>query len=215
MRLAERQRPDIQLAKILGWLSGDGHVEERTEKRSGITHRELRFFPDDLEIANAFSSNFRNRFGVTPRIQNTQSSLGCYTVRIAHASTVTFLLSLATFGHFGWRLPRFESEQQSVQWIKCFFDCEAYVNTLFRAVQVKLVNRQGLGQIDQKLNQLGVVARFYGPYRQSDPRWSPYYLLQIKGRVAVRSYSEVIGFNHPLKLAKLKSLLDSRRHLPS
>jgi hypothetical protein len=199
-------KPDLELARVHGWLSGDGRVEERQEKKEGNTHYEVRFFPDHLTIAELFRANFAKRFGKLPHLHDTRNTQGCYTVRLRDVKICRFILSLGPFGHFGWHMPRYEFDEEKSEWVRCFFDDEAHVNVSGACIQVKSVNERGLRQVCEALNELWVDAKIYGPSEQDNPRWSPYFMLVIP-KAAMASHYRLVGFNHHDKMEKLGGLL--------
>lgn len=168
---------DLALARVLGYLSGDGRVEARREKGQRSIHYEVRFFPDTEYLAKFFCENFQEKFGLKPRIYDTLWKDGCYTVRFRGKNVCQFLLSIGSFDHHSWRLPSFNSDEEYIQWIKSFFDCEGYVNLYSKSIQVKSVNRVGLQQIYSKLDELGIKSKIYGPLCPKNRRWTPYYML--------------------------------------
>lgn len=179
---------DLALARVLGYLSGDGRVEARTEKGKRSIHYEVRFFPDSRYIATFFCENFQGRFKARPRVYDTLLTDGCYTVRFRGKNICQFLLSIGAFNHHSWRLPDFKSNEEHIQWIKCFFDCEGYVNLHSKSIQVKSVNKIGLQQVHSKLTELGISPKLYGPLPQKNRKWTSYYMLEIRGKSALYSY---------------------------
>lgn len=204
MRIPEKS--DLALVRVLGYLSGDGRVEARREKGKRSIHYEVRFFPDNRHIATVFCEDFQERFKLRPRVYNTLLTEGCYTVRFRGKDVCQFLLSIGAFNHKSWRLPDFESNEEHIQWIKAFLDCEGYVNLKFKSIQIKSVNRMGLQQVYSKLTELGISSKLYGPLLQKNPKWTPYYMLEIRGKSALQTYRDRIGFNHPSKHERLMNL---------
>ena len=201
--------PDLELARIHGWLSGDGRAESRLEKGKHSPHLEVRFFPDNAAIANLFQTNFKNRFGIIPCLYDTRATDGCFTVRFWNVEKCRFILSLGPYGHFGWHVPDFRFPQEKREWARCFFDDEAHVNESSMCIQTKSVNQSGLRQLHNSISDLGVESKIYGPYKQNNPAWSPYSMLVIPGS-ALETYAEMIGFNHPGKADSLSNLISLR-----
>ncbi len=194
------------LARILGWLSGDGYVRIRPEKGKQSSHYEIGFFPDNRGLADLFSVDFEKEFRVKPHIHDPVSARDCFRVGIADVKACQSLLSTASFGHIAWRLPSSYTPQEHIEWIRAFLDCEAHVNVSARSIQAKSVNLDGLKQIHMKLAELGVHSQLYGPYSQRKPNWSPYLVLNMRGVRTIREYSSMIGFNHPAKIRALLSI---------
>ena len=202
----------LSLARILGWLSGDGYVRIRPEKGKRSSHYEISFFPDNRDLANLFCVDFEEEFRVKPCIYDPVSPRECFRVRIADVKACQFLLSTASFGHHAWRLPGSYAPQEYIEWIRAFLDCEAHVNVTARSIQAKSVNIDGMKQIHKKLAELGVHSQLYGRYSQRKPNWSPYAVLNMKGVRTIREYSSVIGFNHPAKTGALLSISPVQSH---
>jgi hypothetical protein len=59
------------------------------------------------------------------------------------------LLSLGDYSGLNWTIPENLTREQIKEWIKCFFDCEAYVNHYSKSIQVKSINYRGLKKIQK------------------------------------------------------------------
>jgi hypothetical protein len=127
----------LALARILGWLSGDGYVRIRPEKGKQGSHYEIGFFPDNRDLANLFCAEFEKEFRVKPHVYDPVSARECFRVRIADVKASQFLLSTASFGHHAWRLPSSYDSQEYTEWIRAFLDCEAHVSVTARSIQAK------------------------------------------------------------------------------
>jgi len=68
----------LALARILGWLSGDGYVRIRPEKGKQSSHYEIGFFPDNRDLANLFCVEFEKEFRVKPHIYDRVSKRVLY-----------------------------------------------------------------------------------------------------------------------------------------
>lgn len=199
-------KPDLPLARIHGWLSGDGHADARVEANKKSVHYELRFFPDVKYLAELYVLNFERRFQVEPHVYDTRHTEGCYTVRVRNVAACRFILSVGTLGHHTWRIPSFGHQEEYVQWIRSYYDCEARVYRAVKAIQTKSVNHQGLEQVHTRLNQFGIPSTLYGPYPQAKETWSPYWVLSVAGKSAIKAFALKIGFNHPMKQRVLMSI---------
>ena len=197
---------DLPLARIHGWLAGDGHADARVEPDKHGVHYELRFFPDSKKLAGLFALNFRKQLRVRPHIHDTRGTEECYAVRVRNVAACRLILSVAPLGRHTWPIPSFGYEEEHVQWIKSYYDCEARVYGPQHAIQAKSVNNEGLEQVRMRLGQIGVRSNLHGPYHQKKETWAPYWVLSITGRSEARSHALKVGFNHPAKLRALMSI---------
>jgi len=151
---------DLPLARIHGWLAGDGHADARVEPDKHGVHYELRFFPDSKKLAGLFALNFRKRFRVRPHIHDTRGTEECYAVRVRNVTACRLILSVAPLGRHTWPIPSFGYEEEHVQWIKSYYHCACLESTqpvsLSREigiwVQSLLAERRGDSQSRRQTN---------------------------------------------------------------
>ncbi|MBN2067657.1 MAG: hypothetical protein JW744_04275, partial [Candidatus Diapherotrites archaeon] len=93
------------------------------------------------------------------------------------------------------------------EWLRAFFDDEAYVDLRDFRISVNSVNPNGLKQAQEMLKKFGIEnTSFNGPYRYK--KCISYRLTILKEDV--ERFRVYIGFNHPKKVRDLEELLDLR-----
>ncbi len=196
-------------AAITSYLSGDGWI--RSDKHD--SRYEIRFFLDDLQLAERVVKLFENEFNVHPKIKKIESTVpegrGYFKVEISNKPVCEHLLKLGTYGGLTWTIPDKLNEECKREWIRCFFDCEAYVNIKKRQIQLKSINGKGLCNLQKLLEEELIFPKIYGPYKQKGQNHNPYYFLIILGKANIARYSEKIGFYHTRKIESLSKLIES------
>lgn len=193
---------------IMAYLSGDGYIKVREKS----FHYDIQLFLDDLVIAKRAVNLFKKEFGIIPKIRIVPSTVGSgvgyYKVEVSSKPICLHLLSIANYDGLRWSIPKNISKPLLKEWIKCFFDCEAYVNNFASQIQVKSVNCSGLNDIQDKLFLFGINSKVYGPYDNGENH-NPYFMLSIYNSEDVRRYNQLIGFYHSRKKRELKSFKSS------
>lgn len=192
---------------IMAYICGDGYIAVRDK---GF-HHDIYIALDDLYLAKKLAGLFLKEFNILPRIKKEKTKVkdgfGYYSVRVASKPACLHLLSIGQYGGLNWTIPSGLSKNLLKEWIKCFFDCEAYVNYSKRQIQVKSVNGKGLGDLQSKLFRLKVQGKVYGPF-DNGLNHNPYFMLSIFGRDNLITYGKHIGFYHPKKSKSLQRLLN-------
>ena len=96
-----------------------------------------------------------------------------------------------------------KNETLKIEWLKSFFDGEGHVSN--RDIRLQSVNEKGLRQVKQLLSDIGIESRFY-KYERKNRNWNTNYILSIIKKDYRKMYLNKIGFNHEIKLSKLKQL---------
>ena len=195
-------------AAISAYLCGDGSICIRQEKHI----YEIRFAIDDLILAKRIVNLFEREFNVSPIIKKIKSKTatgpGYFNVRISSKPVGKHLLQIGSYGGLDWNIPLKLDTESKKEWIRCFFDCEAYVNLLKKQIQVKSINQVGLNNLKELLEEQQIFPKFYGPYKQKGENHNPYYFLIIYGKDNIRKYCEKIGFYHSKKINNLHKLAE-------
>jgi len=189
---------------INAYLCGDGWIKIRKEKnRKNAIHYEIRIFQKNLELAKRIVRLFKKEFNITPTIKEGK---GCFYVQIKNKPVCLNLISLGNYGGLEWNIPKNLNKEFLIEWIKCFFDCEAYVNHVSRTIQVKSINHDGLVNIQKALEVLGINSRVYGPYKQKSKKHNDYSMLTILKNEVIK-YKNLINFYHPDRRKKLNNIV--------
>jgi intein/homing endonuclease len=190
-------------AKILGFLAGDGHVNVRKEGHA--FHHEIEFYPDIEALAQQFILAFNKLYQLKPAIKKCKNY---YRIRISNKAACKDLLNTTKFGVLRWCVPRsyFTSSEQEAEWIRAYYDCEAHVEK--KRIVLQSVNKKGILEVQRLLKKFDVESRVY-KYKRKNKNWNTNYLLFIQKRKSREAFLNNIGFNHPVKLEKLRlSLAD-------
>lgn len=188
------------LSKLSGFIMGDGYLEIREEKN--WRHYEIRFYPDDLFLANLFCDTFYRLYEKKPSI----TSLGnYYCVRVTSKFACEHLTKFASYKTLKWRAPKkfLIDRTAKIEFVRALFDCEGYVGA--KNIQFQSVNKKGINDLAQILLELGVISKIYS-YKRSNPNWNINYILIIPRKENIKRYLEIIGFNHSSKKNKLNLL---------
>lgn len=208
----KKQHSKVRISKKLSkekisinaYLCGDGWIKVRKEKEN-IVHYEIKIYLDNLALSKKVVSMFVKEYNITPKIRILKNY---YNIEIKSKPVCMDLLNIGSYDSLNWRIPRDIKSVLIKNWIRCFFDCEAYVSFYEKNIQVKSVNRNGLISIMDELSKLNIISKVYGPYKQKMAHHSDYSVLVLPLKNGnLKKYESLISFNHPVKKYKLKKLL--------
>lgn len=196
-------KKDENLARICGFLCGDGNISVWTDKNNH-NHYEVRFFPDDLEMAVVYINSFEKFFGMKPKMFDRKNY---YNVLLCSKIAADYLRNNFNFGVYNWRAPMniLDSNKNKIEFVKAFFDCEAYVGK--KSICVQSVCKEGLLDIKEMLFSLGINSKIY-KYERKNKNWKDNYLLFIIDKENIIKYQKLIGFNHSVKKIKLAGMAE-------
>ncbi len=191
-------------ARVHGYLCGDGSVSIRKEKRrSGdVHHADIRFYPDHESLIRTFTEAFCRIYVKKPAVRDMGKF---YFLTLTSMTAAKDLLADGSMTSLGWRVPEWvvSNERNSKEWIRAFFDCEAYVGKA--DLRVQSVNQPGLRQVAGMLRNFGIASREYS-YQRKNKNWNTNYHLVIAKREDRKAFLNLIGFNHAVKLEKLANI---------
>lgn len=95
-----------------------------------------------------------------------------------------------------------------IEWLRAFFDDEAYVDKFCNNITLNVVNKQGLKQIQNLFNRLGIhETSLTGPYF-----YKKYYTYRLKVlKSGLVKFHKIIGFTHNKKKTALETLITKIR----
>ena len=137
------EKTKVNKSRILGYLAGDGsvfrYIDRNNEEYFGIS-----FFPDNLCVAKTYVDDMSKVYGVVLKIKEEKNH---YNISIKNRVIYKELMSIGSYGNLDWKVPfKFlDTEQMKKEWLRSFFDCEAYVGK--NVIQVQSVNESGLNQV--------------------------------------------------------------------
>ena len=187
-------------ARVIGYLMGDGSVTLRHQKE-GSNHHTICFYPDDEQMLKSFLYAFKKIYSLVPKIQKVP---GHFRVRVGSKAAMIDLLKLGSFRSMEWRIPTQLLTSQDVkrEWLRAFYDSEAYVGP--QTITVQSVNENGLRQVQELLREFEIESRLYS-YERKEKRWNTNYLLHIAKKADRIRFLKHIGFNHSAKHRKLEA----------
>ncbi len=196
------QHDEKSLARLCGFLAGDGSVKIRTES-SGKIHHTMEFYPDDESLIEPFFQATEKIYGKRGKVERYQNH---FRIRYYSKTIVEDILKIATFGIYDWDIPGFIGKKKPLmrEWLRAFFDAEAYVGKSH--IKVQSVNGIGLKKVATMLEEFGIIPRFY-TYEPKRSNWSKVYILIINKKSDRTMFLNRIGFNHIKKQQLLRSIV--------
>jgi len=190
---------DIFKSRLCGFLAADGSVIIRKEAGTNRFHYDVQFYPDHYTLVKLYEEAFKAVYG---KELNIKQKHNFFFVRASSKFAAQNLASLANFNSKNWTIPKFlKTKELKKVWLKAYFDCDGYVCKNY--VQVQSVNKTGLEKMKKVLYEFGIKSKIYS-YRRQQTAWSTNYLLNIPRKNEMLKFMLEIGFDHPLKCAKLK-----------
>jgi hypothetical protein len=185
-------------ARLFGYLAGDGNI--LIGNRINNFHHTVRFYPDHKSMVEAFCEAFIKVYGKTPAIKKLHNH---YFVYMDSKIIVQDIMLSAKFGTSNWQVPYkiLYNKECKKEWLRAFFDCEAYVGK--DRIKIQCINKLGMKQVRRLLNEFNIVLNSY-IYTPKNKNWNTNYILVIYNKEMRKKYLDLIGFNHALKLTKLK-----------
>ncbi len=190
-------------AKLCGFLAGDGTVKMRRENKNvTIINYEVNFFPDHISLVIPYIQAFEELYCKKPSIKMDGK---LYRIRTKCKIAYLDLSKIGKFGLYNWEVPLnfLKNDKLKIEWLKAFFDSEGHVSN--RDIRLQSVNEKGLQQIKQLLLDIGIESRMY-KYERKNKHWNTNYILSIIKKNHRKMYLNKIGFNHEIKLSKLKQI---------
>lgn len=188
-------------SRLFGYLAGDGNI--LIGNRISNFHHTVRFFPDHKSLIKPFCEAFDKVYNKKPKVKELQNH---YFLYVDSKIVVQDIINSAKFGVLNWKIPHemLYNEENKKEWLKAFFDCESYVGEKY--VRLQTVNKIGMKQIKELLKEFGITANSY-EYMPKNKNWNLNHILIIGKKYMRKRYLNKIGFNHTLKLNRLKKTL--------
>ncbi len=188
-------------ARLFGYLAGDGNI--LIGNRISNFHHTVRFYPDHKSMIKPFCEAFVKVYNKLPKIKKLNTH---YFLSVDSKVIVRDIIDNAKFGILNWEVPFniLINKNNKKEWLRAFFDCESYVGK--EHIKIQCVNKKGIKQIKQLLSEFSIKSNMYS-YIPKNKNWNINYILIIGKKEMRKKYLNTIGFNHQLKLAKLKKTL--------
>jgi intein/homing endonuclease len=190
------------LARLCGYIMGDGSIIHGKERNRNAIHYDIRFYPDDLDMAKIYIDSFEKIYSKRPSLKELKNH---FRVSVSSRLAVEHLNSISRFGTMDWKVPfgLLIDDEHVCEFLRAFFDCEAYVGK--NKIDVQSVNKEGLESVAKLLEILGINTRFYS-YERKQKNWNTNYILVISRKENIIKYANLIGFNHSAKSDKLAGI---------
>lgn len=189
-------------ARIIGFIMGDGSITFDDSSSKG-NHHDLRFYPDNIDVANIFINDFEKLYLKKPNLRKLKNYF------ILHVSSKPAWEDLKKFGDLSslkWKFPKgLSSKEEKIEWLKAIFDCEAYVSIKKKNISFQTVSKRGIVSVQNLLKEFEIDSKIYN-YKRKNPKWNTNYLLFILGKENIYKFKQKIGFNHPLKKEQLDKI---------
>lgn len=198
-----------EIARIHAHICGDGSFYKLKEKRSPATllkHKRrkiyrmehiLEYYNEYPKLLNEFKRDFKTAF-------NRNISTLSNKIRVKGAKWIAEKLELVNKDSYNWYVPDFITRGPSEvisNWIRSFFDDEAYMHHSRKRILVKCMNKSGLIQISELLKKLSIKSKITGPNCDNS-----YYLVIYKDGLI--DYRHNIGFLMERKAVLLDKIIE-------
>ncbi len=152
----------LELARVHAHLCGDGYTCIWKTKRKG-----RRFFAvtgycnNNQKLLDKFRKDFSLIFGVKMKMRKNRE--------VSISSIRIFKELKNNFGEFGshkWRIHKSiknSNKKIKIEWLKSFFEDEAYHEKKYNRLKTKSVNLKGLKDVKGILNSLKIFSTLTGP----------------------------------------------------
>ena len=202
-----------EFARLHAHICGDGCLFKVKTNRS---KKELLQHPRNNTVRNRFHLSYCNTNSILIELfikdlKLAFNRVGVFVPSQNHVDVqAKWLYDLFKFFGAGkskeWFIPNkimYSSLEIKAQWLKAFFDDEAYVSNVQKRIVLNVVNHNGLKQIQNLLFDLGIISRLNGPYRCRE--FYSYHLTIYKN--SLERFSNTVGFDHPEKKRKLREII--------
>lgn len=155
-----------ELARIHAHLCGDGSVYiYKTKEKDRNVRAVIGYYNKNQNLLNKFRKDFNKIFKVKMKMRKNKD--------VYVASLRIFNQLRDNFGEFGsrkWRIPSIiknASKKIKIEWLKSFFEDEAYHEKRYNRLKIKSVNYLGLSDAKDLLASLDILSSFTGPNKDN------------------------------------------------
>jgi hypothetical protein len=158
----KKEEITVELARIHAHLCGDGSVclyntKAKDRKHMGV----IGYYNKNQKLLDKFRQDFTKLFGVKMKMRKNKE------VSIRSIKRVNYFLE--KFGRFGskeWRIQNSIKESDKnikLEWLKAFFEDEAYLEKRYDRLKTKSMNCNGLKDAKELLDSLSIKSSLTGP----------------------------------------------------
>ena len=174
-----------ELARIHAHLCGDGSVFIfRTKAKDRNWTGGVGYYNNNQRLLDAFRTDFSKLFRVKMKMRKNRE-VSIRSVKRAKE----FIEKFGKFGSREWRIPEIiKNSDKSIklEWLKAFFEDEAYHEKRYNRLKTKSINHNGLKDIKWLLDSIEIFSTLTGP--NSDKT----YYLTIPKFDSIKEFSDFV-----------------------
>jgi len=174
-----------ELSRIHAHLCGDGSVFIfKTKEKDRNFRGGVGYYNKNQLLLNKFREDFNKLFGVKMKMRKNRE------VIIRSVKRAKWFIK--TFGEFGskkWRIPKEiknSNKKIKLEWLKAFFENEAYDEKRYNRLKIKSMNQIGLMDAKEILDSIGIF------FRLTDPNCDESYYLTIPNFNNVKEFKNFV-----------------------
>ena len=157
-----RKEMSAELARIHAHLCGDGSVcIWKTKEKDRNFTAVVGYYNKNQKLLEKFRKDFSKIFGVKMKMRNNRD-VSIRSVRLFKELTDKF----GKFSSREWRISKIikdSSENIKIEWLKAFFEDEAYHEKRYNRLKIKSMNNHGLKDVKDMLDSLEINSKITGP----------------------------------------------------
>ncbi|MFH1711335.1 MAG: LAGLIDADG family homing endonuclease [Nanoarchaeota archaeon] len=196
------------LVKIHGYVCSDGGIYSWKCKdvhgNKLRIRRKLRtkFYNKEKLLIDDFIQAIKRAY---PHIKSLRYYPKRIEVEVRNNTLSKEILSFGKVWSHNWEFPKNLTDNQKKIWIRAFSDSEGTVNNknYDRYVALDSVNLNGLKTVSDILSEFGITNKIYWFEKSRRAR------IKVRGKDNLLKFSNLIGFTHPEKQAKLTNAIGS------
>lgn len=160
----KRLPPEVseELARVHAHLCGDGSVcIYKTQAKDRNFIASIAYSNNNQRLLDKFREDFSKLFGVKMKM-NEKVDVSVKSIKIFQELTERF----GDFGSRKWRIHDSIKNANAIiklEWLKAFFEDEAYDEKRHNRLRIKSMNLNGLEDAKEMLNSLGIFSNITGP----------------------------------------------------
>ena len=157
----EKKEVSEELARVHAHLCGDGSVFiYKTKEKNRQLRAEIGYYNNNQRLLDNFRSDFSKVFNVKMSMKKK---------KVIIKSIKLYNILIERFGSFHsrvWRIPEIiknSNKELKLEWLKAFFEDEAYHEKRYNRMRIKCMNLNGLKDAKEILDSLNIISRITGP----------------------------------------------------
>lgn len=151
-----------ELARVHARLCGDGYVYfSKTKEKDRNFTAVIGYCNNNQRLLDKFREDFNKLFGVKMKMRF-KREVSIRSIRLYQELKMKF----GEFGSKEWRIHDTIKESQKeikIEWLKAFFEDEAYNEKKYNRLKLKSMNFNGLKDIKELLFSIGIESSLTGP----------------------------------------------------